>query len=118
MTVTPSEELTVNVTFNATLTCTVFAIPLPIITWIKDVDDSIVSEEPQRDSEELRVSITETDSIHMRTSVLHFSSTLKSDESSYTCVAVNNITNVIETPENATVDLIIQGMQLNYMLYL
>ena len=112
MTVTPSDQLTVNVTFNATLTCTVFAIPLPIITWIKDVDDSIVSEEPRR------VSITQTDSIHMRTSVLHFSSTLKSDESSYTCVAVNNITNVIETPENATVDLIIQGVQLNVSIVL
>ena len=101
--VTPSPQLTVNVTFDATLVCFVFAIPLPEITWIRNSDQSIVQEEQGR------VSITEEDGIHNRTSTLFFSSTLKSDESSYTCVAVNNITNVIDTPENETVDLIVQG---------
>ena len=103
VTVTPSDELTVNVTFKATLTCTVFAIPLPNITWIKDVNDSVVSEETGR------VSITEIDSINTRTSVLSFSSTLKSDESSYTCVATNDIENVLNTPTSATTNLIVQG---------
>ena len=92
-----------NVTFDATLVCFVFAIPLPEITWIRDSDQSIVEEELDR------VSITQEDGIHNRTSTLFFSNTLKSDESSYTCVAVNNISNVIGTPENRTVDLIIQG---------
>ena len=111
MTVTPSDELTVNVTFNATLTCTVFAIPLPNITWIKDVNDSVVSEETGR------VSITEIDSINIRTSVLSFSSSLKSDESSYTCVATNDIENVLNTLTSATINLIVQGTSHLIMFY-
>ncbi len=105
----PSTQLTVNITFQATLVCFVFAIPLPKITWIRNADQSIVVEQPGR------VSITQEDNIHNRTSTLFFSETLKTDESSYTCVAVNNITNVIDTPENATVDLIVQGKQQKCM---
>lgn len=90
-------------TFQATLVCFVFAIPLPEITWIRDYDQKIVKNELGR------VAITQEDGFHNRTSTLFFMETLKSDESTYTCVAVNNITNVIGTPENATVNLIIQG---------
>lgn len=100
---TPSTELTVNVTFQATLICFVFAIPLPEITWIRDYDQTVVKNEPGR------VAISQDDGIHNRTSTLFFTNTLKSDESTYTCIAINNITNVINTPENATVNLIIQG---------
>lgn len=108
---TPS-KLTENVTFSATVTCTVFAIPLPSITWIKVVDGTVVTDE----GSDGRVFINQTDSGDTRTSVLHFNSTVKPDESNYTCVAVNNITNVISTPENDTVNLIIQGMTLAHIL--
>ena len=101
---TPS-KLTVNVTFPATVTCTVFAIPLPSITWIRDADGTVVVDEGSSG----RVFINQTDSGNTRTSVLHFNDTVKPDESNYTCVAVNNITNVVSTPENDTVNLIIQG---------
>ena len=101
---TPS-KLTVNVTFQATVTCTVFGIPLPSITWIRDSDGRQVVSEGGMDS----VVINQTDSGDTRTSVLHFNDTVKADESNYTCVAVNNITNVINTSENDTVNLIIQG---------
>ena len=111
VTVTPA-KLTVNVTFPATVTCTVFAIPLPSITWIRDRDGSEVVSEGGMG----RVVINQTDSGDTRTSVLHFNDTLKLDESNYTCVAVNNITNVINTPENDTVNLIIQGI-IRFFLY-
>jgi hypothetical protein len=101
VTLSPSVELTVNVTFTATLTCTVFAIPLPAITWLKASDGSIVEATD-------RVTLTTIDSIHVRTSILNFTATNKSDESEYTCIAVNDITNVIDTPENQTINLIIQ----------
>ena len=106
---TPS-KLTENVTFSATVTCTVFAIPLPSITWIKVVDGTVVTDE----GSDGRVFINQTDNGDTRTSVLHFNSTVKPDESNYTCVAVNNITNVISTPENDTVNLIIQGTYWHY----
>ena len=108
VTVTPS-MLTENVTFSAAFTCTVFAIPLPSITWIKVVDGTVVTDEGSNG----RVFINQTDSGDTRTSVLHFNPTVKPDESQYTCIAVNNITNVIFTPENDTVNLIIQGKWCN-----
>ena len=106
VTVSPVDKLTVNVTFTATLTCSVFAIPLPTITWIKVTNGRQVVKEGDR------ITITEIDSIHMRTSILNFTSTIKMDESPYECIAVNNITNVINTPENQTIDLVIQGRKL------
>ena len=98
--------LTVNVTFSATITCTVFAIPLPSIMWIKNGSE-VISEEGIG-----RVIINQTDSGDTRTSVLHFNHTVKADESNYTCVAVNNITNIINTPESGTVNLIVQGIHI------
>ena len=56
-----------------------------------------------------RITITEIDSLHMRTSILNITSTIKQDESSYTCIAVNNITNVLNSPENESINLVIQG---------
>ena len=103
-------QLTVNVTFTATLTCTVFAIPLPVITWIKDKDGSVIEYTPGGGGGDTSsITITEIDYIHVRVSILNFTSTVKPDESMYTCVAVNNITNVLSTPQNGTVMLRIQG---------
>ena len=104
-------QLTVNVTFTATLTCTVFAIPLPVITWIKDKDGSVIEYTPGGGGggDTSSITITEIDYIHVRVSILNFTSTVKPDESMYTCVAVNNITNVLSTPQNGTVMLRIQG---------
>ena len=45
---------------------------------------------------------------------LRICSLLKSDELSYTCVAVNNISNVIDTAEAAYTNLVIQGKRNNY----
>ena len=105
-------RLTVNVTFTATITCSVFAIPLPHITWINNTDDSIVVGGGTN-----RITITETDHTHIRVSVLNFTSTVKFDESMYTCMAVNNISNVLDTPETNAVFLRIQGTRI-YMYYI
>ena len=42
-------------------------------------------------------------------SVLRFVSGLNSDESMYTCVGSNGITNVINSPEEDNVTLLVQG---------
>ncbi|XP_019853400.1 PREDICTED: hemicentin-1-like [Amphimedon queenslandica] len=103
VTVSPETQLTVNVTFTATITCSVFAIPLPRITWINNTDGSLVVGGGAN-----RITITETDYTHIRISVLNFTSTVKFDESVYTCMAVNNISNVLDTPETKAVFLRIQ----------
>ena len=94
-------------TFTATITCSVFAIPLPHITWINNTNESIAVGGGGGGTN--RITITETDYTHVRVSVLNFTSTVKSDESVYTCMAVNNISNVLDTPEATAVMLRIQG---------
>ena len=44
-----------------------------------------------------------------RRSVLTFLDTVKTDESVYRCQGSNGITNVIHSPENDTVTLLVQG---------
>ena len=105
MTVSPVGNLTVNVTFIATLTCSVFAIPLPTITWIKLTNGMQVMKE-----EEDRITISEIDSNDTRTSILNFTNTTKLDESPYMCIASNGIPNVLQTSTNETISLIIQGL--------
>ena len=47
------------------------------------------------------------------TSNLTIVNVLKHDETNYTCVAVNNVTNLLDSPENATSSLTVQGMLPN-----
>lgn len=109
----------VNQTDHVTITCTVFALPLPTITWTDARNNDTLINAPL-------VNIHETDSGNVRTSVLTFSSIVKANESNYTCTAVNNVTNAIDTVEFATSSLIVQGiygllyvtiygLHLNYM---
>ena len=85
-----------------TITCSVFALPPPPITWTDDRNSSIVL--PRG-----RFSITQSDSGNTRTSILSFNGILKEDESNYTCTAVNNVTNVIDTVEDGGCIIIVQG---------
>ena len=49
---------------------------------------------------------------------LRICSVMKSDELSYTCVAINNISNVISTAEGASANLIVQGKRQPFFFYL
>ena len=60
--------------------------------------------------------ITETDNNNIRTSVLTFDNVDKADEGSYTCTAVNNIENVLNTPFEGSVELLVQGKVINQLL--
>ena len=42
-------------------------------------------------------------------SVLVFRNGLKTDESVYTCIGINNITNIIQSPEQDNITLLVQG---------
>lgn len=97
-------NMIVNQTDIVTITCTVFASPPPLITWTDERDNMPLS------SLQDVISISETGSGNIRTSVLTFHSIVKANESNYTCMAVNNVTNIINTVEQATSSITVQGM--------
>ena len=101
VTVTPLSQV-VNMSDTVTITCTVFALPPPTITWTDDRNSAIVLPGG-------RFSITQSDSGNTRTSILSFNGILKEDESNYTCTAVNNVTNVIGALRRGSSILKIQG---------
>ncbi len=100
----PSPTLIVNHTDSVVLTCTAFGIPLPNVTWIITVEgvSTVINglEEP---------TIDESVGNNVITSLLMFDNITKVDEATYTCVAQNDIRNVLNTPYNASVGVIVQG---------
>ena len=102
VTVSPLSQV-VNMTDTVSITCSVFALPPPTITWTDDRNSSGVASGG-------RFSISQTDSGNTRTSILTFNGILKQDESNYTCTAVNNVTNAIGEPESDGSIVIVQGM--------
>ena len=50
-------------------------------------------------------------------SVLVFNNGLKTDESVYTCIGINNITNIIQSPEQDNITLLVQGNVMTIMMY-
>ena len=99
----PVEHI-VNHTQTAEFVCQAFGIPVPTITWIKVSNGSVLS----TGVDDIEITKVIVDSF-TRVSNLTFLSTVRTDQSEYTCVGSNGITNVISTPENDTVNLLVQG---------
>jgi len=101
------KEFTVNQTQPANFTCTVFGIPLPQLTWFKGNSSTAVQQT------DLLVITIETflnsTGLSLVRSQLEFPEALRTDQSSYTCVAINNITNLLSTPENGITRFYVQG---------
>ena len=104
LSVLPS-SLVVNQTDNLTFTCIVFGIPTPDIMWSRDSDpsDFFVNE---TDS----VAITKVVSGYNITSTFTIYDAERTDMDNYICTGINNITNVINSTETASVSLFVQGM--------
>ena len=90
------------------LNCYSFGIPPPILTWTKIRTDEVLT------SESL-IQITESQTLNSSFSVLRIYIPRDPDESNYTCTAVNDITNVLETPENGTVEVYVQGTGSSFL---
>ena len=97
-------ELVVNHTQRAGFTCEAFGIPVPGIMWIKVSDGSMIF--PSTDDIEITEVIV--DSLK-RVSNITFLNTTRADQSEYTCVGSNGVKNMIGSPENVTVNLLVQG---------
>ena len=104
-------ELIVNHTQMVEFSCQVSGIPLPNVTWIKMLnDDTFVLDTTQFIKIDQKVNNS-----HMLISTLTFLNTTRDDQSSYTCVGNNSIKNVISSPENDTVNLLVQGKGLTLL---
>lgn len=87
------------------LTCWSFGIPPPTLTWTKiRTGDVLLS-----DNFILNIQIFESQTTNSSNSILRIHQPRDPDESNYTCSAVNDITNVLQTPENGTVEVYVQG---------
>ena len=106
-------EVIINQTQEASFTCQAYGIPTPNITWVKMTDGLTV---------ENITSITEiSESILPPTtlqSILTFVSGMKSNESVYVCQGSNGVTNVIGSPEEDNVTLLVQGILQYIQLHL
>ena len=102
------KQFTVNQTQSANFTCTAFGIPLPQLTWFKGNSPT-----PVQESEVLVVSVksfSNRTGLSLVRSELFFPEALRTDQSSYTCVGINNITNLLESPENRSTVFYVQGI--------
>ena len=97
-------EIIINQTQEAVFSCEAYGIPVPSISWIKVSDDAIVDN--ITGLTEITESVVRTNTLQ---SVLRFVSGMNSNESIYTCKGMNGITNVINSPEEDNVTLLVQG---------
>ena len=86
------------------LTCSSFGIPPPSLTWTKiRTGETLISES--------LIEISESNNtVNSSLSVLRLFIPRDPTESNYTCAAVNNITNVLDTPESGNAEVYVQGM--------
>lgn len=99
-------NIIVNHTNSVSFACEAFGIPLPTISWKKELMNisSIVNS-----SDTITITTSVQDSTVL-VSVLSLTNVTKTDEASYTCIGYNGIRNIIGTSENATISLTVQGM--------
>ena len=97
--------LVVNHTEIVNFTCQAYGIPRPNLTWVNVSDETVVMDV----IDDIEITEQIVDMFTLR-SVLTFLNTTKTDESVYRCEGFNGVTNVINTPENDTITLLVDGM--------
>ena len=102
------KSFVLNQTQPVNFTCTAYGIPPPTLTWY----DTRNLSEPLRPTRALNI-IEDTyyndTGFSLVESVLFFTSALRTDASGYTCVASNDILNLLDTPETGSTVLYVQG---------
>ena len=98
----------VNQTQRATFTCMVFGIPIPELTWYNTSDLSVEYLPPEMADVTQHVFVNGS-GLDIIVSVLQFNRSLRTDQTTYTCVAINNIPNLLGTPEMGSATFYVQG---------
>lgn len=101
---------------SVSFVCESFGVPAPQLLWYNTSSAGVVGDSSAA-LQELPgvVEITSGTRSHFSgfpiiTSTLTIVRVLKHDETNYTCVAVNNVLNLLGTPENASSSLTVQGI--------
>ena len=106
-------SLTVNQSDMASFTCEAFGIPLPLILWYFNDSSDPLSSDQFEIQNSTRVN---SSGLAISMSTLNITSTLRSShEGNYTCQAINNVNNLIGTPESAMTSLTVQGSIMCYI---
>ena len=108
--ITPEQIIVNRSVLLITFTCYSFGIPTPSISWTKERTGEVLISIGQ-------TQIDDTTTSSSRTSVLTLYQPTDIQESNYTCNAVNNITNVLNTPESATGELFVQGIYMFSVIF-
>lgn len=87
---------------SVSFSCVVTGIPLPLVTWIQGRTNTNLTND-------ITTEIQQTTTGNTVVSVLTIPSPREPDESNYTCSGANNVTNLLNTPEQATAELYVQG---------
>ena len=103
--ITEPQKQIVNQNQKATFICTACGNPVPNITWVKIIDESII----QYSKDAIQITEIIINNTDCRRSVLTFLHTSLNDESVYRCEGTNNVTNVIQSPMSDTVSLTVLG---------
>ena len=106
VTITPSSVI-VNQSDIVSITCEVFGIPVPSVQWTRGTPASIVNITET-------TNITETRDGNNITSVLTIQQVQRSEMDTYTCTGANGVTNLINSPQQASSQLFVQGWFLYY----
>ena len=106
-------DLTVNQSFSAEFSCTVFGNPIPQIVWSREEVSDLIDNEEDIISVNTMIDVDE----FIVTSILLINSTNRShDAGMYNCTAMNNVTNNINADNNQVAELVVQGKLLSMML--
>ena len=102
-------SIVANESDSIVLVCQVSALPVPNIVWLNSSSDVSLSAPTESGSVTVTLNQSPSD-IPVIVSNLSISGILKIHEANYTCVASNGIENLLGTPENAIVPVIVQGI--------
>ena len=102
-------SLILNQSDAAVFTCNIFGIPRPTFTW-SNGSTVLSSSSPSN-----TYTITNSTDTYNISAVLTILSVLRTDMGTYTCSASNGIANLIDSPEEDTAELFVQGkFQLSF----
>ena len=98
---------------SVSFVCESFGVPAPQLLWYNTSSPDMSSAALQQQLGVLNIgsgSRSHFSGFPITTSTLTIVRVLEHDGTNYTCVAVNNVTNLLDTPENATSSLTVQGV--------
>ena len=103
---TPISNVIVNETANVVFDCIGYGTPLPTITWEREDG----AELPEDSEIVTNISNNDGGHKHVRSSLILKDVSVTDNDVVFVCIGSNNVTNVLSTPENATILLTVEGM--------